>query len=155
MDLMVPSDRFPLYVPASKHLQCGTPRQTMQVTCPNCGARYAVDPLAIGPTGRTVQCARCSHQWRERPAPPSMVVPPPPRPVPDFVIRPPTYNSGLPALATPPPRSQWGLWLSIAVLAAVGLIIAAFAFRGEILAALPLEWREVLQIGALRGLFRQ
>jgi predicted Zn finger-like uncharacterized protein len=35
----------------------------MQVVCPNCGARYAVDPLAIGPVGRIVQCARCSHRW--------------------------------------------------------------------------------------------
>ena len=35
----------------------------MQVTCPNCGARYAVDPLAIGPVGRIVQCARCSNRW--------------------------------------------------------------------------------------------
>lgn len=35
----------------------------MQVTCPNCGARYAVDPLAIGPVGRIVQCARCAHRW--------------------------------------------------------------------------------------------
>src|SRR5476649_185741 len=35
----------------------------MQVICPNCGARYAVDPLAIGPVGRIVQCARCSHRW--------------------------------------------------------------------------------------------
>ncbi len=35
----------------------------MQVTCPNCGARYAVDPLAIGPVGRIVQCARCTHRW--------------------------------------------------------------------------------------------
>ena len=37
----------------------------MQVTCPQCGARYAVDPAAIGPTGRTVQCVRCSHRWFE------------------------------------------------------------------------------------------
>jgi predicted Zn finger-like uncharacterized protein len=35
----------------------------MQVTCPNCGARYAVDPLAIGPVGRIVQCARCANRW--------------------------------------------------------------------------------------------
>ncbi len=35
----------------------------MQVTCPSCRARYAVDPLAIGPAGRTVQCARCSERW--------------------------------------------------------------------------------------------
>ena len=45
----------------------------MQVTCPNCRARYAVDPLAIGPSGRTVQCARCSERWfqlvKSEPAP--------------------------------------------------------------------------------------
>jgi predicted Zn finger-like uncharacterized protein len=127
----------------------------MQVTCPNCGARYAVDPLAIGPTGRTVQCARCSHRWRERPIAPAAVVPPPPRPVPDFVIRPPTYNSGLPALATPPPKTNWGQWLSIAGLAVVVLVIAAYIFRGEILAALPPEWHDFLHIDALRALFRQ
>lgn len=126
----------------------------MQVTCPNCGARYAVDPLQIGPTGRTVQCARCSHRWHQRAAPPAAVAPPP-RPVPDFVIRPPTYNSGLPALATPPTKSQWGQWLSIAGLAVVVLAIAAYAFRSEILAVLPSEWRDALHIDALRGLFRQ
>jgi predicted Zn finger-like uncharacterized protein len=125
----------------------------MQVTCPNCGARYAVDPLAIGSTGRTVQCARCSYRWYQPPAPPATVVPPPPRPIPDFVIRPPTYRSGLPALATPPTRTQWREWVSVAGLAVVVLVIAAYAFRGEILAALPPEWRE--QIDALRVLFRQ
>lgn len=35
----------------------------MQVSCPSCRARYAVDPLAIGPSGRTVQCARCNERW--------------------------------------------------------------------------------------------
>jgi len=126
----------------------------MQVTCPNCGARYAVDPLAIGPTGRTVQCARCSHRWRERPIAPAAVVPSPPRPIPDFVIRPPTYNSGLPALATPPAKSRLGLWLATAAAAIVVLGIAAYAFRDEILAALPPEWREALDIDALRDFFR-
>ena len=38
----------------------------MIVTCSNCRARYAVDPLAIGPTGRTVECARCHHRWFQR-----------------------------------------------------------------------------------------
>lgn len=126
----------------------------MQVTCPSCGARYAVDPLAIGPTGRTVQCARCSHRWHQPPAPPGVVAQaPPPRPVPDFVIRPPTYNSGLPALARPAPKTQWGEWLSIAGLAVVVLVIATYAFRSEILAVLPAEWR--VHIDALGVLFRQ
>lgn len=129
----------------------------MQVTCPNCGARYAVDPLAIGPNGRTVQCARCSHRWRERPIAPAAVVPPPPRPIPDFVIRPPTYNSGLPALTTPPARTRWLQWLSISglVVIVVVLVIAAYIFRGEILAALPPEWHDLLHIDTLRALFRQ
>ena len=127
----------------------------MQVTCPNCGARYAVDPLAIGPTGRTVQCARCSHRWRERPIAPAAVVPPPLRPIPDFVIRPPTYNSGLPALTTPPAKTRWGLWLSIAAATVVVLGLAAYAFRGELLALLPAEWRDFLHVDALRELFRQ
>jgi predicted Zn finger-like uncharacterized protein len=112
----------------------------MQVTCPNCGARYAVDPLAIGPTGRTVQCVRCSHRWRERPIAPAAVAPLPPRPVP---------------LATPPPKTRWGLWLSIIAAAVVVLGLAVYAFRGEILAALPAEWRAFLHIDALRELFRQ
>ena len=52
----------------------------MQVTCPKCRARYAVDPLAIGPSGRTVQCARCNERWFETvkvaPAPPPSSSPP-------------------------------------------------------------------------------
>jgi hypothetical protein len=71
------------------------------------------------------------------------------------VIRPPTYNSGLPALATPPAKSRWGLWLSIAAAAVVLLALAVYAFGGEILAALPAEWRDFLHIDAVRELFRQ
>jgi len=127
----------------------------MQVTCPNCGARYAVDPLAIGATGRTVQCARCSHRWYQAPPPAAAVIAPPPRPVPDFVIRPPTYRSGLPALPVPAPKAQRGEWLSIAGLAVVVVIIAAYALRGEILAVLPAEWRDALQLDALRAVLRQ
>ena len=69
--------------------------------------------------------------------------------------RPPTNNSGLPALATPPPKSRWGLWLSIAAAGAVVVVLAAYALRSEILAALPAEWRDFLHIDALRALFRQ
>src|SRR5260221_12420738 len=114
----------------------------MQVTCPNCGARYAVDPMAIGPAGRTVQCARCSHRWREKAIAPTgpiapvasvASVPPLPRAVPDFVIRPPSsYHSGLPAIARPPAKSRWGRWLtaSLRLLAVLGA--ATFGYRNEI-----------------------
>lgn len=54
----------------------------MQVTCPNCRARYAVDPLAIGPSGRIVQCARCHDRWFQtvklEPTPPRAPLPPEP-----------------------------------------------------------------------------
>jgi predicted Zn finger-like uncharacterized protein len=125
----------------------------MQVTCPNCGARYAVDPMAIGPTGRTVQCMRCSHRWRERPVPAAAAIPPRPQAVPDFVIRPPSYNSGLPALATKPARSRWGLWLLSVVAVVAVLGVAAWAFRVEIRSVLPPEWQALLTMDSLRAVF--
>ena len=125
----------------------------MQVTCPNCGARYAVDPLAIGLNGRMVQCVRCSHRWYERPVAATATMAPPPRPVPDFVIRPPSYNSGLPALATPPARTHWGRWLAAIAVFLIVLVLVAYAFRREILEALPPDWRVALDI--LRAPWRQ
>jgi predicted Zn finger-like uncharacterized protein len=129
----------------------------MQVTCPNCGARYAVDPLAIGPTGRTVQCARCSHRWFEKikPAPTTQPSPPPSaRPVPDFVIRPqPHYNAGLPAIATPRPKVHWGRWAAALVVLVFVVAAAVFAYRHEIRGSLPSEWQAILSLEAARGLF--
>ncbi len=130
----------------------------MQVTCPNCGARYAVDPLAIGPTGRTVQCARCSHRWFEMIKSAPVASPPPPpsaRPVPDFVIRPqPHYTAGLPAIATPRAEIHWGRWATaVVVLVFVVGAAAAFAYRHEIRSRLPTEWRAILSLEAARGLF--
>ena len=119
----------------------------MQVTCPSCSARYAVDPRAIGATGRTVQCVRCSHRWFERPPPAPAAPVPPPRPVPDVVIRPnpyaaapysTSYAASLPALAAPPPRSSWGGW----------------ALRHEILQLMPPELRASLPLDLLRQAFR-
>ena len=40
----------------------------MILTCPECSARYVVDPKALLPNGRVVRCAKCKHSWRE-PAP--------------------------------------------------------------------------------------
>lgn len=125
----------------------------MQVTCSNCGARYAVDPAAIGPTGRTVQCVRCNHRWfQESAAPPAAKVPVDagnaetlPPTVPDFVIRPSTPGAGLPALTTPPPRkTNWGTWIAFAIVFGVLFGGAGYAYRAEIKARLPESWRSLL-----------
>lgn len=125
----------------------------MQVTCSNCGARYAVDPAAIGPAGRTVQCARCSHRWfvkaEAAPADPT----PPQRTVPDFVIRPQAQGAGLPALTRPQPKTPWGRWLMAAAGVLVVLGAAAFAGRDQIRAQLPPEWRPILSLETFRSLF--
>jgi len=102
----------------------------MIVTCSNCRARYAVDPLAIGPTGRTVECARCHHRWFQHAAgPPS---------TPDIVIRPqPTpVAAALPVPVPQPPEPTWGRRLSIAgiiVLLAAAAGIAAYLHRDTLL----------------------
>lgn len=46
----------------------------MQLTCPKCGARYAVDDRMIPAEGRDVQCSNCTTTWFQpgpRPAPAS------------------------------------------------------------------------------------
>src|SRR5882757_5651125 len=105
----------------------------MLVTCSNCAARYAVDPLAIGPGGRTVECARCHHRWFQR-----VEAPPPP---PDLVIRPPTpgVSAQLPAVIEPKPDLGLSRVLAVAVVVVVLLAAAAFAFRQEIMAMVTNE----------------
>jgi len=39
----------------------------MILSCQACGTRYLVDANALGPSGRTVRCANCAHQWHQIP----------------------------------------------------------------------------------------
>jgi predicted Zn finger-like uncharacterized protein len=105
----------------------------MIVTCSNCRARYAVDPLAIGPRGRTVQCARCDHRWFERVEGPTAP--------PDVVIRPATPGAGLPAVIAPKPEFAWRRLAAVAVVILTLLAAALFAFRGEIATMMSYEAR--------------
>src|SRR5438552_1992203 len=105
----------------------------MIVTCSNCAARYAVDPLAVGPSGRTVECARCHHRWFQR-------VEAPPLP-PDLVIRPPSpgATAQLPAVIEPKPDFGWNRVLAVAAVVVILLAAAAFVLRQEIMAMMTNE----------------
>jgi predicted Zn finger-like uncharacterized protein len=103
----------------------------MVVTCPNCRSRYAVDPLKIGPAGRTVECARCHHQWHQKVEGPA--------PAPELVIRPTTTGASLPAVIPPKPAFPWRrVAVGIVLLA---LLAVLFAFHTQIVAMMSREAR--------------
>jgi predicted Zn finger-like uncharacterized protein len=35
----------------------------MLIVCPSCATSYQIDPVAVGPAGRNVRCARCKATW--------------------------------------------------------------------------------------------
>lgn len=39
----------------------------MHIVCPNCTTSFAINPAALGETGRTVRCSRCKEVWLARP----------------------------------------------------------------------------------------
>lgn len=94
----------------------------MIVNCPNCSARFMVEASALGPTGRQVRCGRCKQAWFQGPAEPEALQLE--QSVPEFVIRPRTPGSNLPAL-TPRPRRKLRTfgWLLLLL-----LLVAALAF---------------------------
>lgn len=133
----------------------------MHVSCSSCGARYAVDPTAIGPTGRTVQCARCNHRWFQTiepavPSPEPFGAPPEPAPppVPDIVIRPSVPGAGLPALSPQRPKNPWRTWLAVGIGLVVLLVGAAYVYRATIHGWLPSEWQTILKIDTPRAAHR-
>jgi predicted Zn finger-like uncharacterized protein len=105
----------------------------MVVTCPNCRSRYAVDPLKIGPDGRTVECARCHHQWHQK-----VEGPPPP---PELVIRPTTTGASLPAVIPPKPAFPWRRAVAVGVVVLVLIAAVLFVFRAKLATMISYEAR--------------
>jgi len=122
----------------------------MQIEYPNCQARYTVEPAALGPEGRRVQCFRCNHRWFQAVEPPPFAEPeeyaPEERPVPDFVIRPQSYGASVPAIAE---RREMPSWLKVLVglLLLVGAVGGGvWAFKDDIAPFLPPEVASMLGV---------
>ncbi len=126
----------------------------MIINCTSCSTRFLVDAAAIGPKGRQVRCARCQHDWFQKPADdlPRPAGPhpgatakapdqPPPRPTP---LR---KGANLPVI----PRAQnklterlaWGAL--IAVIAAVPITV--IGLQTQITAAWPAAARLYAALG--------
>jgi predicted Zn finger-like uncharacterized protein len=99
----------------------------MIVTCPNCSARFMVDASALGPTGRQVRCGRCKEAWFQGPAEPDALRLE--QTVPEFIIRPRTPGSNLPAITSPPKRSLRTFGWLLLVLLLIGALAVGWYNR--------------------------
>jgi len=108
----------------------------MIVSCPNCSARFVVDAAALGAAGRQVRCGRCKETWFQGPAEPESVRIQ--QTVPEFIIRPRTPGSQLPALKPPPkPRNTRAVgWIMLLVLLIAALVVAWYN-RAAIVEQIP------------------
>jgi predicted Zn finger-like uncharacterized protein len=113
----------------------------MILNCSNCGARFAVDPAAVGPAGRRVRCGRCRHEWWARAATPAQAQPVDFSAAERIEARPIPPGSNLPALRAEPRRDGpiFG-WLLLSLV--FGAIAIMALGRDEIMARYP--WTHTL-----------
>jgi predicted Zn finger-like uncharacterized protein len=79
----------------------------MNLTCPNCSARFKIKDGALGTKGRKVKCGKCEHRWHAMPeavpAPAAAVAPTPADPTEDFAPPPPPPPPVADPTDAPPP----------------------------------------------------
>ena len=126
----------------------------MIVSCPACATRFSLDASLLGPSGRNVRCAKCSHRWRQEP--PAPAEPPPlepavaPAPQPDmasglaFLAGRDANPAPQPRVVVPPklkpasPKRKIGAWPWILLLGILcGLAVAAYIYQGPITNLFP------------------
>jgi predicted Zn finger-like uncharacterized protein len=113
----------------------------MIVNCPACSTRYLVEPVALGPNGRLVRCAKCDHSWQQSPPDDMPLRVDLAAPAPDAVPLP-----QRPQAITRASRGA-GLPLLILVVAALG-VAGGYLFRERIIA----EWPKTAQFYEMIGL---
>ncbi|MFB2594918.1 zinc-ribbon domain-containing protein [Paracoccus sp. p4-l81] len=80
----------------------------MRLTCPNCGAQYALADGVIPTEGRDVECSACNHIWFQRGAG-ALAVQPVRQPAPQPATQPATHPAPQPAQRPVPPRPAPGI----------------------------------------------
>ncbi len=113
----------------------------MIVSCPACSTRYLVEPLALGPQGRLVRCAKCDHSWQQNP--------PDDMPLQVDLTAPPPGKIPLPERQQAAVRRSRGAGLPLLIVLLIALALAGgYFFRERIIA----EWPKTAQFYELIGL---
>ncbi|MEO1248370.1 MAG: DUF3426 domain-containing protein [Pseudomonadota bacterium] len=134
----------------------------MILVCPSCATRYKIDGSSLGEAGRQVKCARCGEVWHAMPTPdepppidtraaemfasaspvptpadeepaPEEEDPPPIPPAPDLSAVPETRNG----LAGTEPKRATGAGWALLGLAVIGVVLAGYAGRDQLISAWP------------------
>jgi predicted Zn finger-like uncharacterized protein len=107
----------------------------MLIVCPRCAARYEVADALIGPAGKSVRCAKCSHVWLARREAASEDETPLSWP------EPPRARASVEAIPPPPPpREDPGLAAFSAAQARPGPVAVAEAAPGSLAAVAVIGW---------------